>query len=173
MSSSFPCIVRSEMFTYSSLFSSRFYNNFFAAFRTWRKDHRRLVGFFGFAGSHSDDKAISNLEPVSSGSGSYSFVSDRAVFVHKRYLDSLPETQKGTCCDVSLSLHVSVAFGKSPVVMKAKPVDLLERPSGSRISEYGHETGGRAVACYGDCIPPWLQMDEIHAIPLRHTAVLG
>ncbi len=77
---------------------------------------------------------------------------------------------------MSLSLHVSVAFGKSALMMKANPVDLLEgSPSGlQRMTHDGDKAReGRAGTCYVNCIPLWLQSDDKHAIPHRHTSLVG
>lgn len=151
----------------------------YVAFKTWRRDPRRLVGFFGFTGYQSNGKTTTSLKPVPFGSGPYSFVSDRAMFVHREYIDSIPDIQQNTCCDVSLSLHVSVAFGKSAVMMKAEPVDLLEGGDPSGSGQLPHDTdkvgrdGTKDGACYVDCIPSWLQLDSNHAIPHRHTSVMG
>mmetsp|Transcript_17623 Transcript_17623/g.28504 ORF Transcript_17623/g.28504 Transcript_17623/m.28504 type:complete len:388 (-) Transcript_17623:677-1840(-) len=135
-------------------------------FQTWKRDPRRLVGFFGFTGSSEDGNILSHLEHVAPGTGSYAFVSNRAVFVHKLYMDHLPAGDlRVDCCDVSLSLQVSLAFEETPVVVKAKVMDLLEKLEGVR----GQEVG----VCDLQCFPSWLQVDHVDTILHEHTAVLG
>jgi hypothetical protein len=143
------------------------------AFNTWKKDPRRLVGFFGYKVPSEDTSGmLSSLQHITPGIDSYAFVSNRAVFIHKLYLDSLPavggykdERHHGNCCDVSLSLQVSVAFDKPPVVVKANVVDLVEGPGGVRQQIIG--------TCDDECVPSWLQMADVHSIPHQHTAVLA
>jgi hypothetical protein len=146
-----------------SLFSSKL-----TGFQAWRKDPRRLIGYFGFSESTEDTTSLSNLEHVVPGTGSYAFVSDRAMFVHKLYLDSLlTRDERGACCDVSLSLQVSAGFEKAPVVVRANVVDLLEETTGN------HRRHHRAGDCSNECLPSWLQVNDISSLPHEHTAILG
>lgn len=137
-----------------------------AGFQAWRKDPRRLVGFLGYKGTSVYGKSLDDLEHVIPGTGSYAFVSDRAMFVHKLYLDSLSNKKRHGCCDVSLSAQVSAAFEKSPLVVKAKVVDLVEGSSNQRARH-------QVDLCDERCIPSWLQIDDWSTIPQEHTAILG
>jgi hypothetical protein len=122
------------------------------AFQTWRTDPSRLVGFFGFRqiGSEKSSRSAANtklgLEPVPTGSGPYSLVSDRAVFVHRLYLDSLPSREDFSCCQVLLSLQVSAASTKSPLVMRANPRELLDSNSMSSLRG-GHDIRDCSSSC--------------------------
>ena len=111
---------------------------------------------------------LSDLQHVVPGTGSYAFVSDRALFVHKVYLDSLlTRDERGKCCDVSLSLQVSAAFDRAPVVVRANVVDLLEETMG------GHPLHHRVGDCSNECLPSWLQINDMSSLPHEHTAILG
>ncbi|KAG7356670.1 glycosyl transferase family 64 protein [Nitzschia inconspicua] len=131
-------------------------------FQAWRKDPRRLIGFLGYKGSFHDAKSSVELQLVVPGTGSYAFVSDRAMFIHKLYLDSLANSESRSCCDVSLSAQVSMAFEKAPLVVKAKIADLVER-----------SLDGQIRHCLEQCITPWLQVDGWRTIPQELTAILG
>ena len=140
-----------------------------SGFQAWRKDPKRLIGYFGFAESSEDTTNISDLHHVVPGTGSYAFVSDRAVFVHRLYLDSLlTRDERGNCCDVSLSLQVSAAFEKAPVVVRANVVDLLEEGTTGN-----HRLQHRVGDCSNECLPSWLQVNDMSSLPHEHTAILG
>lgn len=143
-------------------------NDMEKGFQAWRKDPRRLVGFLGYKATEEDAKSLDDLQHVVPGTGSFAFVSDRAMFVHKQYLNALSSSNNGErhgCCDVSLSAQVSAAFEKAPVVVKAKVVDLLEGSmEGAR-----HQVG----LCDEQCIPSWLQINDWSTIPHESTAILG
>jgi hypothetical protein len=157
------------------------------AFRTWKNDPARLVGFFGYRGL-----GTGGVVPVESGTGSYAYVADRAVFTHKAYLESFPLQEMATderegsgesCCDdISLSLKVSLAMGRSPVVLKANPVDLLEGSGKQRTSALHRTTKStkgkqtqirkRQEHSSCNCSPSWLQKHDIQSIPHSHSAVV-
>jgi hypothetical protein len=160
-------------------------------FRTWKIDPSRLVGFFGYRGMNTHGLS-GGVIPVESGTGSYAYVADRAVFTHRAYLETLPlhetavderEGSGGGCCDdVSLSLKVSLAMGTSPVVLKAKPIDLLEGSGKHRTSTLhrttklatGKQTQGwnRQKLSSCNCSPSWLPKHDILSIPHSHSAVI-
>lgn len=142
---------------------------FVEGFQAWRKDPRRLVGFLGYKGLADDGRHLDDLQHVIPGTGSYAFVSDRAMFVHKLYLDSLSNSSnRHGCCDVSLSAQVSAAFEKSPVVVKVNVVDLVE---GS--TDGNHRARHLVGLCDDRCRPSWLEMDDWSTIPHEDTAILG
>jgi len=127
-----------------------------------------MVGFLGFKVPEEDGNRISRVQPIAPGTGPYAFVSNRAVFVHKAYLKSLfVGIESEDCCEISLSLRVSAAFGKAPVVVKATVVDLLEESPVRRGSHH------RIGVCSDECLPSWLQVSDLNALPHEHTAFLG
>jgi hypothetical protein len=92
------------------------------AFGTWKKDPRRFVGFLDFQPSHpSSADAISTVPPL----GTYSVLSDRAAFIHSHYLEVFSPFAKGLCCEDLLSMQVSLASKKPPVLMKADPREIV------------------------------------------------
>jgi hypothetical protein len=139
-------------------------------FQAWRKDPRRLVGYLAYRGP---DKGLNGLHHVVPGTGSYTLVSDRALFVHKLYLDSLSYNRNSGCCDVILSAQVSTAFGRAPVVVKAHVMDLLEVEGSA--SDTSRDARHYAVSrCDDRCLPSWLsQIDDWSTLPLQHTAIMG
>jgi hypothetical protein len=145
------------------------------AFQTWRTDPSRLVGFFGFrpTGSEKSSRSAANpeigLEPVPIGSGPYSLVSDRAVFVHRLYLDSIPSRKDLSCCQVLLSLQVSAASAKSPVVMRANPRELLDSNSMSSLLRGGHDISD----CSSSCITEWSRSSGMDGLRDESANILG
>jgi hypothetical protein len=107
--------------------------NFFRnplAFSSWREDPTRLVGFLPFQHSGDGEENIKSLpagspefhlRSVSSGKGSYSMVSDKAVFIHNAILRSLPSLPTG-CDHLSVSAIVSFMTSKPPVAVVSKPL---------------------------------------------------
>lgn len=166
-------------------------------FRTWKNDPSRLVGFFGYRGTTDSDESGSGglVVPVESGSGSYAYVSDRAVYTHRAYLETFSSGNDGdsdsNCCDVSLSMKVSLAMGRPPVVLKAKPVDLLEAGASQHHHKSHHgrstirttattntqlrkrkvEDPSSPKSC--NCSPSWLHNHDLQSIPHSHSAVVA
>lgn len=94
-----------------------------------------------------------DFEPVATGSGSFSLVSDRAVFAHKLYVSSMPlYNYHSSCCQLLLSLQVSAVSGKPPALIKANPLEL----SGS---EKTTEVEEKVDGCFKECIPDWLKVN--------------
>lgn len=87
-------------------------------FHEWKVDPTRLVGFL----------------PLRNGEdGAYSLLSDRAVFAHQLYLDSV--TKEPTlnvvnpqCQHLALSAHVAALSLKSPVAITSKASDVTVQP---------------------------------------------
>ena len=111
------------------------------AFYAWREDPTRLVGFFPYQHSREGEdngtllsgSSEFQLHSVSSGKGSYSLVSDKAVFIHNAFLRSLPSLPTG-CQHLSMSAIVSFMTSKPPValVSNARTIRQLNRiPSAS------------------------------------------
>jgi hypothetical protein len=95
------------------------------AFKTWKKDPRRVVGFVAVPSENESVK-----QKHGSQSGHYSVLSDRATFVHSLYLDALSSFTSDSCCDVMLSIQVSLLSKVAPLLMKAAPryvVDSVEQ----------------------------------------------
>lgn len=91
------------------------------AFQEWRLDPSRLVGFYPFHHHSTLDSSTSEfqLRPVSRG-GTYSMVSDRAVFVHNLILRSIPTPPK-ECQHLGMSIIVSSITSKPPVAVLSHP----------------------------------------------------
>lgn len=111
----------------------------FPAFHEWQIDPTRLVGFYPF--HHGWQQSNSNLLRSSSSSsrsfrfkkvttrgGKYSMVSDRAVFVHKHYLQYIPPTPPDQCQHLALSIVVSAMTSQSPVAVFSKPHTVRSSP---------------------------------------------
>jgi hypothetical protein len=120
-------------------------------------------------------KSLNDLHHVVPGTGSYAFVSDRAVFVHKVYLELLSyhSTRQSGCCDVILSAQVSAAFERPPVVVKANVMD-LEVVGSSSDTQLGatshHHNNG---ICDDRCLPSWLpKIDDWRTFLPQPTAIL-
>ena len=111
------------------------------AFHQWRADPARLVGFFPLRERES-----------------YSLVSDRAVFVHRLYLDQT--TTKGSsskCQHLVLSARVSTMSTKHPVAVAAKP-HLIAQPK---------DVGGL------ECVPLLTKVIGMQSLPKAKTAYVG
>ena len=146
------------------------------AFEAWRKDPIRLVGFYGFRrkdldGSNTNASGSFDLEPVHSGTGPFSMVSDRAVFVHKRYLSALSSfpnphrrQQNSKCCPVLLSLQTSAISSKSPLVVKAHPRDMLDTQA--------RRTQADESSCYQNCLSDWFDLNNALGVAREGSAVL-
>ena len=91
------------------------------AFKTWKKDPRRVVGFVGAPSDKNRFTAVKGSQ-----SGLYSVLSDRATFVHSLYLDALSAFSSETCCDLLLSMQVSLISKVAPLLMKATPRYIVE-----------------------------------------------
>ena len=128
------------------------------AFESWRSDPIRLVGFFGFHQTntnegYSTDGNQFGIEFVHFGSGPFSMVSDRAVFVHQQYLSALASLKQDSCCQVSLSLQVSIMSSKSPVLVQAHPREMLDTHA-SRSSRWDYCTN--ESECSQKYVADWL-----------------
>ena len=133
------------------------------AFQAWKKDTSRLVGFFGFRQKRLDGTAFRfrsasiDFEPVPSGLGSYSLVSDRAVFVHNLYLSSIPkQSHDDNCCHLLLSSQVSAVSSKAPIVIKANPRELMNTDSRNGFLV---GTDPERSECNRECMPHWLRVN--------------
>lgn len=94
------------------------------AFREWRVDPTRLVGFYPFHHTADVDANEASspefqLRPVSRG-GTYSMVSDRAVFVHNLILRSIPSSPR-ECEHLGMSIIASAITSKPPVAVLSNP----------------------------------------------------
>lgn len=134
------------------------------AFKAWKKDPTRLVGFFGYQQTNDNPASFrgsslssSDFQPVTSGLSPYSLVSDRAVFVHTQYISSLPlYNDRSSCCQLLLSLQISAVSGKAPALIKANPRELSGANVLNGLVDWGNED---SEPCFGECIPSWLQVD--------------
>jgi len=109
------------------------------------------VGFFGYEQKPSSDSylratfADREYAAVSTGSSSYSVVSDQAVFANSLYIDSIPTYDyRSSSCHLLLSLQVSAISGKAPLVIKANPRML---------------SNGVAEEDDSECLSSWLHVD--------------
>jgi hypothetical protein len=134
---------------------------FSLAFQAWKKDSSRLVGFFGYQQTTVDAASLRagfpvvDFEHVATGSGSYSLVSDRAVFAHKLYISSMPMyNYYSSCCQLLLSLQVSAVSGKAPALIKAYPLEL----SSTELTVVEEEMDATKSSCCKEGIPDWLKV---------------
>jgi hypothetical protein len=145
-----------------------------AAFRTWQEDPSRLVGFFPFrqTASHSGRGNDSGIEKVPASGGSYSLLSDTAVFVHRLYIQSLPYIRQPTPCKTFLlSLQVSVVTAKPPVAVAVAahtPRELL----GSEKS-FTHLRGGGHDEKTTQCILDWMLASGVTSLPNEAARYIG
>jgi hypothetical protein len=130
------------------------------------------VGFFGFGEMGSDSFSSSSDDAIlESFGGPYSIVSDRAVFVHHFYIDSLPSYSTDSCCQTLLSMQLSVASEKSPVVMKANPRELLQIKDSTTSLRRSSDT--QASSCISKCITDWMQRHGVESLPHADASVLA
>lgn len=96
-------------------------------FKTWKRDPGRFVGFLG----PSRSETFNANSPSSRGNaGTHLMLSDRAAFVHRRYLDVFSPFAQVSCCDTLLSMQVSLASNKPPIIMKGRPQQTFESQRG-------------------------------------------
>ena len=77
-----------------------------------------MVGFYPYR-SH---KGI--LEKVSPGQGAYSFISNRAAFVHRAYLEHSKLPDDKICQQLALSVRISAISEKAPLAVMANPFEM-------------------------------------------------
>jgi len=120
-----------------------FYYLPFTAFREWRKDPSRLVGFYPYhhldakqqqESSSLRSKPDYRFRPVSRGEGAYSILADRAVFVHNLYLRSLP-SDPHNCQQLGLSIVVSSITSKPPIAVMSNPQTIQQAKKRIKMSE--------------------------------------
>jgi hypothetical protein len=128
-----------------------------------------MVGFFGFQQVNGDgfnlrgaNLSTSDFQPVATGLAPYSSVSDRAVFVHNHYINSIPfYDYQSSCCELLLSLQISAISGEVPALIKANPRELSNVNlfsdffANSKVATDEEDT----ISCFGNCMPGWLQVD--------------
>jgi hypothetical protein len=147
---------------------------YFAAFVEWKRDPRRVVGFFGYRTIESTDypnesSGALETELVPSGSGSYSLLSDRAMFIHPRYFDALPMAT--SCCHLLLSMQVTAASSQAPIVIRSLPRELLDATSNPPLTSL--RGGTRAEGCNKKCVPHWLLPNESNPLREEGKTILG
>lgn len=87
-------------------------------FDLWKKYPGRMVGFYPYR-SH---KGI--LENVSPGQGLYSFISNRAAFVHRAYLEHSKLPDDKMCQRLALSVRISAISETPPLAVMANPFEM-------------------------------------------------
>jgi hypothetical protein len=147
-----------------------------AAFRIWRSDPSRLVGFFPFLHSSAGkEDGYKNgpvrLEKVQLGTGSYSLVSNRAAFVHRLYLNALSSFDQESCQHVLLSLQVAAISAKPPVAVTAHPRELLD--VSRNFPSLRGEHGMNAMEQRANCRFDWIQANELMDLPKESAMYLG
>ena len=92
-------------------------------------------------------------------------VSDRAVFVHRAYLDSFGDVADNNDCQLSvgLSIHSTAVSQKPPIAMKANPQDLVVVPSSSSSSRQDKTR----------CLEDWLEGHALLNPPQETMRYLG
>ena len=143
----------------------------------WKRDPRRLVGFFGYRRLDSMDiptvsSASLETERVASGSGPFSLLSDRAMFIHQKYLDATQFSRETSCCHLLLSMQIAAGSPRAPIVMKSRPRELLDtNPIPDATSLRGGQED-QAEGCSSQCTSRWLQQIESNLLREGKT-VLG
>jgi hypothetical protein len=141
------------------------------AFRTWQEDSSRLVGFFPFrlTASNSRRGNDSGIENVPESGGSYSLLSDTAVFVHRLYIQSLPYIRQPTPCKTFLlSLQVSVVTAKPPIAIAACPWKMLGGDE-----SFAHLRGGGRDEKTTQCILDWMLASGVTSLPNGAARYIG
>ena len=129
------------------------------------------MGFFPFRQIASDSERgnASGIERVPESGGSYSLLSDTAVFVHRLYIQSLPYIRQPTPCKTFLlSLQVSVVTAKPPVAVAAHPRELLggEEP-------FTHLRRGGREEKTTQCILDWMLASGVTSLPNEAVRYIG
>lgn len=135
------------------------------AFRTWKKDPRRIVGFFGFPSGNTS----SNVESWNHGTmvGPYSIVSDRAAFIHSHYLDALAPFSDEPCCENLLSVQVSLASRMPPLLMKTNPRQIVDTTQTQSM-----HLGSDQDTCYERCQGHISRISGLHSLPNSDASIL-
>jgi hypothetical protein len=147
-----------------------------AGFVEWKRDPRRIVGFFGYRFTVSDDMPESptrglQAEQVPSGSGPYSLLSDRAMFIHSRYIDALPKSKGTPFCHLLLSMQVTAMSSQAPVVMRSRPREQLYATFNQATASL--RGGGDIRVCTRKSIPQWLLPNASNPLREEATSILG
>ena len=155
------------------------------AFAEWKRDRRRVVGFFGYrsidSSSGSKKRSKYDTTMVPSGSGPYSMVSDRAMFIHRRYLEVLPtkpESSSSSCCHLLLSMQVVAASSRAPLVVRSKPRELLDGrtyTSNPAVSTHrlGQSVPNTDNECSNACVPKWLRPSDSTQLREEGNSILA
>lgn len=137
------------------------------AFNTWRRDPRRIVGFFAYNNNASGSSNRIGAVAGSAADAQYSLVSDKAAFVHNQYLSAFESFSTAErCCPVLLSMQVSLTSQLPPVLMKSKPRELVDMSSNTGDSS-------QFAACSSQCTQDWLRLGDLQQLPGSEVAVLG
>jgi len=147
------------------------------AFIEWKRDPRRMVGFFGYrafdnTGRPNKSYGALGTELVPPGSGSYSLLSDRAMFIHPRYFEAVPIVAEAACCHLLLSMQVSAVSSQTPLVMRSTPRELLDPSSSPALSSLRGRDGG-TEGCSTNCVPRWLLPTESTPFREEGKSILG
>ena len=100
-------------------------------------------------------------------------VSDRAVFVHKLYLNSFQSTTAvDDCQSVSLSIHVTAISGKAPIAIASKPQEMRHAASfGPYSSLYKYGQGSKGAT--DKCLERWIEGHNLQDLPNEEWTFIG
>lgn len=103
----------------------------------------------------------------------YTMVSDRAVFVHRLYLNSFqPTTTVDECRSVSLSIHVTAISGKAPIAIASKPQE-LRRAASYGLSRRLYNNGQGSNGATDKCLQRWLDGHNLQDLPNEERIFIG
>ena len=157
----------------------------------WTKSPERAVGFLPFRHEkllnqemqHIDESLPKSLvsasgwviESIQSIGHPYSLLSDRAMFLHRRYLHSdflsvAQETGKGRPCDhLLLSMTVSSISRKPPIGVLSHPVDMRT----SHMMQQRREIEINAINEMSQCLIDVMEVLGLNDLPLEESMYLG
>lgn len=163
----------------------------FLGFKMWIKAPDQAVGFLPYklnkapkqigspSGISSPTAAIPtgnmSLEPVQNIGRSYNILSDRAMFVHRRYLQSKHftvaiEAGKQQCERFILSISITSISRKPPIGVLSRPVDMRMSDVNGRILETKYdEKYNEVVQCLNDSMSGFGLIN----LPSESTLYLG
>ena len=150
------------------------------AFRTWQTDTSRAVGFFPFhddrLGHPSNEKALVGAKHDEKSLMIYSLLSEKAMFVHKLYLNSLPMHQPLSCQEVLLSLQVAAISHKPPVAVVSHPRVLLDDASAEMHQSKSSLRRGKQDSerkREKQCVQEWIQASGMKNLPTEMSKYIG
>ena len=106
----------------------------------------------------------------------YSLLSEKAMFVHKLYLNSLPMHQPLSCQEVLLSLQVAAISHKPPVAVVSHPRVLLDDASAEMHQSKSSLRRGKQDSerkREKQCVQEWIQASGMKNLPTEMSKYIG